>query len=80
MSDHLEHRLKVMEQKLLVMQKEVSEVVGELQQAMTALMRSQAMATAVANSRLTELEAKTSTIPLPEEPAPWEETTTGREL
>lgn len=59
MSDHLEHRIKVIEQKLLVMQKEVSEVVGELQQAMTALMRSQAMATAVANSRLTELEEKT---------------------
>jgi hypothetical protein len=54
-----EHRLKVLEQKLLVMQKEVSEVVGELQQAMTALMRSQAMATAVANSRLEELEDKT---------------------
>lgn len=67
MSDHLEHRLKVMEQKLLVMQKEVSEVVGELQQAMTALMRSQAMATAVANSRLTDLEAKTEAIPLPSE-------------
>lgn len=58
MSDHMEHRVKVMEQKLLVMQKEVSEVIGELQQAMTALMRSQAMATAVANSRLEELEAK----------------------
>lgn len=56
MSDHMEHRLKVLEQKLLVMQKEVSEVVGELQQAMTALMRSQAIATAVVNSRLTELE------------------------
>jgi hypothetical protein len=56
--DHLEHRIKVMEQKLLVMQKEVSEVIGELQQAMTALMRSQAMATAVANSRLEELEGK----------------------
>lgn len=55
--EHLEHRLKVTEQKLLVMQKEVSEVIGELQQAMTALMRSQAMATAVANSRLEELEA-----------------------
>lgn len=58
MSDHMEHRIKVIEQKLLVMQKEVSEVIGELQQAMTALMRSQAMATAVANSRLEELESK----------------------
>ena len=58
MSEHMEHRIKVIEQKLLVMQKEVSEVIGELQQAMTALMRSQAMATAVANSRLEELEAK----------------------
>lgn len=63
--EHLEHRLKVVEQKLMVMQKEVSEVVGELQQAMTALMRSQAMATAVANSRLEELEAKTTSIPIP---------------
>lgn len=61
MSDHMEHRIKVIEQKLLVMQKEVSEVIGELQQAMTALMRSQAMATAVANSRLEELEAKVVT-------------------
>lgn len=61
----MEHRLKVLEQKLIVMQKEVSEVVGELQQAMTALMRSQAMATAVANSRLEELEAKTKDISLP---------------
>ena len=52
-----EHRLNVLEQKLLVMQKEVSEVIGELQQAMTALMRSQAMASAVADSRLRELEA-----------------------
>jgi len=65
MSDQMEHRLKVLEQKLMVMQKEVSEVVGELQQAMTALMRSQAMATAVANSRLEELEAKTDNISLP---------------
>lgn len=56
--EHMEHRLKVLEQKLTVMQKEVSEVIGELQQAMTALMRSQAMATAVANSRLEELEDK----------------------
>lgn len=63
--EHMEHRLKVIEQKLMVMQKEVSEVVGELQQAMTALMRSQAMATAVANSRLEELEAKTNSMPLP---------------
>lgn len=63
--DHIEHRLKVLEQKLMVMQKEVSEVVGELQQAMTALMRSQAMATAVANSRLEELESKTSSMSLP---------------
>ena len=63
--EHIEHRLKVLEQKLIVMQKEVSEVVGELQQAMTALMRSQAMATAVANSRLEELESKTNNIPLP---------------
>lgn len=61
----MEHRIKVMEQKLLVMQKEVSEVIGELQQAMTALMRSQAMATAVANSRLEELENKTSSLPAP---------------
>lgn len=60
MSEQMEHRLKVLEQKLLVMQKEVSEVIGELQQAMTALMRSQAMATAVANSRLEELEAALS--------------------
>jgi len=60
MSDYMDHRLKVLEQKLLVMQKEVSEVVGELQQAMTALMRSQAMATAVTNSRLEELESMTS--------------------
>jgi hypothetical protein len=60
--EHLEHRLKVTEQKLLVMQKEVSEVIGELQQALTALMRSQAMATAVANSRLEELEAKTKNL------------------
>lgn len=77
MSDHLEHRIKVLEQKLLVMQKEVSEVVGELQQAMTALMRSQAMATAVANSRLTDLEAKTADIALPAEPRSSEE---GKEL
>lgn len=68
MSDHMEHRLKVLEQKLLVMQKEVSEVVGELQQAMTALMRSQAIATAVVNSRLTDLESKTKDISLPAEP------------
>lgn len=67
--EHMEHRLKVIEQKLMVMQKEVSEVVGELQQAMTALMRSQAMATAVANSRLEELEAKTTSIPLPADTA-----------
>lgn len=58
MSEQMEHRIKVIEQKLMVMQKEVSEVIGELQQAMTALMRSQAMATAVANSRLEELEDK----------------------
>lgn len=63
--EHMEHRLKVLEQKLMVMQKEVSEVVGELQQAMTALMRSQAMATAVANSRLEELESKTKSMPIP---------------
>jgi len=67
MSDHLEHRLKVLEQKLMVMQKEVSEVVGELQQAMTALMRSQAIATAVTNSRLEELEAKVPS------PGPYEQ-------
>lgn len=66
--EHMEHRLKVLEQKLLVMQKEVSEVVGELQQAMTALMRSQAMATAVANSRLEELESKTNNLPTPVDP------------
>lgn len=65
MSEHMEHRIKVIEQKLLVMQKEVSEVIGELQQAMTALMRSQAMATAVANSRLEELESKTSSLSTP---------------
>lgn len=63
MSEHMEHRIKVIEQKLLIMQKEVSEVIGELQQAMTALMRSQAMATAVTNSRLEELESKTSSLP-----------------
>lgn len=63
--EHMEHRLKVLEQKLMVMQKEVSEVVGELQQAMTALMRSQAMATAVVNSRLEELESKTKSMPIP---------------
>jgi type II secretory pathway component PulM len=63
--EHIEHRLKVLEQKLTVMQKEVSEVIGELQQAMTALMRSQAMATAVTNSRLEELESKTLNIPIP---------------
>lgn len=61
----MEHRLKVLEQKLIVMQKEISEVIGEMQQAMTALMRSQAMATAVANSRLEELETKTKDMPLP---------------
>ena len=61
-----EHRLKVLEQKLLVMQKEVSEVIGELQQAMTALMKAQAMATAVMNSRVTELEALAGTTPKPE--------------
>jgi hypothetical protein len=77
MSDHLEHRLKVLEQKLMVMQKEVSEVVGELQQAMTALMRSQAIATAVTNSRLTDLEAKTRDMPLPTELRSSEE---GKEL
>lgn len=38
------------------MQKEISEVLGEMQQALTAMMRSQAIASAVANSRLTELE------------------------
>jgi hypothetical protein len=63
MSEHMEHRIKVIEQKLVVMQKEVSEVIGELQQAMTALMRSQAMATAVANSRLEELEDKINPLP-----------------
>lgn len=63
MSEHMEHRIKVIEQKLMVMQKEVSEVIGELQQAMTALMRSQAMATAVANSRLEELEDKINPSP-----------------
>ena len=52
----MDHRLQVLEQKLLVMQKEVSEVIGELQQAMTALMRAQAVASAVAHSRLSELE------------------------
>jgi len=72
----MEHRLKVLEQKLMVMQKEVSEVVGELQQAMTALMRSQAMATAVANSRLEELEAKTEQLPIP----PQEPHIGGKEL
>ena len=71
-----EHRLKVLEQKLMVMQKEVSEVIGELQQAMTALMRSQAMATAVANSRLEELESKTKELSVP---APNEHTG-GKEL
>jgi hypothetical protein len=58
----MEHRLKVLEQKLMVMQKEVSEVIGELQQAMTALMKAQAMATAITNSRLEELESK-ATLP-----------------
>lgn len=76
MSEHMEHRIKVIEQKLLVMQKEVSEVIGELQQAMTALMRSQAMATAVANSRLEELEAKTVSLPTPASP----DHTGGKEL
>ena len=52
----IEHRLKVLEQKLTVMQKEVSEVIGEMQQALTGLMRAQAMATAITNSRLTEVE------------------------
>ena len=56
MSEAMNHRLQVLEQKLLVMQKEVSEVIGEMQQALTGLMRAQAMASAVANSRLTELE------------------------
>lgn len=72
----MEHRIKVIEQKLLVMQKEVSEVIGELQQAMTALMRSQAMATAVANSRLEELEAKTNSLPASASP----DHTGGKEL
>ena len=49
------------------MQKEVSEVIGELQQAMTALMKAQAIATAVINSRITELEARVGTTPKPEE-------------
>ena len=59
----MDHRLQVLEQKLLVMQREVSEVIGELQQAMTALMKAQAIATAVMNSRVTELEAGAGTTP-----------------
>lgn len=58
----MDHRLQVLEQKLLVMQKEVSEVIGELQQAMTALMRAQAIASAVADSRLSELEKASETV------------------
>lgn len=63
----MDHRLQVLEQKLLVMQREVSEVIGELQQAMTSLMKAQAMATAVMNSRITELEARAGTTPKQEE-------------
>jgi hypothetical protein len=60
-----DHRLKVTEQKLLVMQKEVSEVIGEMQQALTSLMRAQAVATAVINSRLTEVEKLLLESPVP---------------
>lgn len=39
-----------------MMQKEISEVLGEMQQALTAMMKSQAYASAVANARLEEVE------------------------
>ena len=53
-----EHRINFLEQKLTVMQKEISEVLGEMQQALTAMMRSQAIAASVADVRLKDLEAK----------------------
>jgi hypothetical protein len=53
-----DHRLKVLEQQFQVMQKEVNEVLGEMQQALTALMRAQAMASQVIDARLTEIEKK----------------------
>ena len=55
------------------MQTEVSQVIGEMQQALTALMRAQAMASAVANSRLQELE---KLLPAP----PAEPSEEGKEL
>ena len=71
-----EHRLKVLEQKLQVMQKEVSEVLGEMQQAITSLMRAQALATAVTNSRLTEVEKLLLEVPA----EPVEPTRGGKEI
>jgi oligoribonuclease (3'-5' exoribonuclease) len=71
-----EHRLKVLEQKLQVMQKEVSEVLGEMQQAITSLMRAQALATAVTNSRLTEVEKLLLEVPA----EPVEPTQGGKEI
>ena len=55
----LEHRIQFLEQKVTVMQKEISEVLGEMQQALTAMVRSQAIAASASHYRLTELEKLT---------------------
>lgn len=77
-----DHRLKVLEQQFQVMQKEVNEVLGEMQQALTALVRAQAMASQVIDSRLTEIEKKSGIKDsdgkyLPEDS---DETHTGKEI
>lgn len=54
MSDN--HRLDVLEQKLTVMQREVSEVIGEMHQGLTAMMNSLRMMAQTYNARLAEVE------------------------
>lgn len=51
-----DHRLKVLEQQFQVMQKEVSEVLGEMQNAFTSVLRANEINIRAMYARIAELE------------------------
>lgn len=55
-------RLKLLEQQLSVMQKEVNEVLGEVQIAMQGMSKANKMAFEVLLSRIQELEQRVGTV------------------
>lgn len=51
-----EHRLKFLEQQMQVMQREINEILGQIQVAMQGLVRANSMALQVVDARLNKLE------------------------